>query len=265
MKDFYTYQFEDLMIYQTPTLWKTYKNYNYIIAKNNLAYIIDPGEALPILKTIRDNKLSVKAIYLTHHHPDHVNATEELSKKWGCEVFGFDKDQKRLPCLTKTFRENDKLSIAGYNAQVLFLPGHTLGLCAFYFKNLNILFSNDLIFSLGCGRVFEGSYQQMQQSLKRVTDLPDNTLLFSSHEYTLDNLKFGLALFPDDKKLLGLRDHIIIKSQHQVPTIPTPLSFEKEYNPFLRWNDPYIRKKMELEDAEDWEVFAEIRQLKDRA
>lgn len=263
MRDFYTYQFEDLMVYQTPTLWQTYRNYNYILAKGPSAIIIDPGEKAPIENTIEKNALQVEGIYLTHHHSDHTSATQALKKKYDCPVIGFMEDQHRLPILSQSFTNGNTLNILGHSMQILHLPGHTTGLCAFYFKDLNLLFSNDLIFSLGCGRVFEGTMPQMFESLKKVRELPDETVIFCSHEYTTQNLLFARSLFPEDEKLKALDGKIQNQLNLQVPTVPTTLRFEKEHNPFLRWDDPLIRKAMELNDTEDWQVFAEIRRLKD--
>ncbi len=263
MKDFYTYHFDDLTVYQTPTLWNTYRNYNYIVASGNRAIIIDPGEKEPILKTIKANSLKVESIYLTHHHPDHTGATQSLKKVLDCEVIGFQGDQKRLPILSKSYYADEKLNILEHEVDVMHLPGHTHGLCAFHFSDVKLLFSNDLIFSIGCGRVFEGTFQQMFESLKRVRSLADDTVLFCSHEYTEQNLIFARGLFSEDKKLLEAETKIQKLLVEQKPTVPTTLAFEKEYNPFLRWDDPAIRKAMELEAAADWQVFAEIRRLKD--
>ncbi len=265
MKDFYTHSFADLVIYQTPTLWNTYRNYNYIIAKGNRAIIIDPGEKETIQKTIAAHQLQVDAIFLTHHHPDHTNATQSLKKIHDCEVVGFEGDRKRLPPLSKSYFADSKMQVFGHSMQILFLPGHTLGLCAFYFPELHLLFSNDLIFSLGCGRVFEGTFQQMYKSLKRVRDLPEQTVLFCSHEYTLQNLVFARSLFPKDRRLAELQPKIEDQLTNLIPTVPTTLKFEKEHNPFLKWDDPDIRKAIDREQAEDWQVFAEIRRLKDLA
>ncbi len=265
MKDFYSYQIEDTIVYQTPQLWATYQSYNYIISKGSRAWVFDPGELAPIQKTIETNHLQVEAIYLTHHHGDHVGAAEQMAAKYKCETIGFTEDQKRLPRLTKTYFDGEILEIAGHKAQVIHLPGHTLGLCAFYFSDLNAIFSNDHVFSLGCGRVFEGSMQQMYESLKKFRDLPDNTLIFSSHEYTHKNLQFGLKLFPQDEHLQRVAPHIHAKVANNIPTVPVDLAFEKKHNPLLRWDDLSIRKAMELESAENWEVFAEIRRLRDFA
>jgi hydroxyacylglutathione hydrolase len=265
MQDFYIHHHADLTIYQTPTLWRTYQNYNYIVCKEDKAIIIDPGDFEPIQKTILKNSLDVRGIILTHHHADHVGATKQLQKNHQCEVMGFSKDRKRLPELTQTYNEGDVFKIAGYDCHILHLPGHTLGLCALYLKELHLLFSNDLIFSLGCGRVFEGSFPQMFESLKKVRELPEETVLFCSHEYTLGNLEFGRGLFPDDPSLLEVDPLIRDKCQKEIPTVPTSLAFEKRYNPFLRWDDSGIRQALDMKDAEDWQVFAKIRELKDLA
>ncbi len=263
MKDFYTYQFDDLSIYQTPTLWNTYRNYNYIVARGNHAIVIDPGEKEPILKTIESNNLQVQSIYLTHHHPDHTGATQSLKKVLDCEVIGFQGDQKRLPILSKSYYADETLDILEHKVHVMHLPGHTHGLCAFHFTDAKLLFSNDLIFSIGCGRVFEGTFQQMFESLKQVRELADDTVLFCSHEYTQQNLAFARGLFPEDQRLQEAEAKIQTLLANHKPTVPTTLDFEKKHNPFLRWDDPAIRKAMELEAAEDWQVFAEIRRLKD--
>lgn len=263
MNDFYNYSFGEHQVLQTPNLWKTYQNYNYIVTKENSAVIFDPGEFAPINKTITQNNLKIKAIYLTHHHPDHVGATDEIREKFHCPVYGFYKDRHRLPSLDHTYKENDTLTILDLKAQILFLPGHTLGLCAFYFPQKKWLFSNDLIFSLGCGRVFEGSYEQMYNSLNQVCSLPADTLIFASHEYTKSNLKFALHHFPDDQKLKKLKQ-LINETAPSQPTVPTTLAFEKQHNPFLRVHENIIRQNLNMENASESEVFKKLRKLKDQ-
>ncbi|MEM7645446.1 MAG: hydroxyacylglutathione hydrolase [Pseudomonadota bacterium] len=263
MKPYYKYSFDQYSIFQTPNLWSTYQNYNYMIVQGDQASVFDPGEFAPINRTLEENNLQVKDIYLTHHHHDHVGATLEFKKKWNCPVFGFSKDRARLPGVTDHYSENDVLRIANLEAQVLFLPGHTLGLCAFYFEEKGWLFSNDLLFSLGCGRIFEGTPPQMFSSLAKVRALPEDTHIFSSHEYTASNLNFALSIFENDSNLLSLQEDIADKLANQQPTVPTRLSYEKRNNPFLRWDDPGLRKSLGMEKNEDWEVFAEIRRLKD--
>lgn len=264
MKDVFSYVSGPYTILQTPCLWQSHQNYNYMLAHQGEAFIFDPGEYTPIQKTLESHNLKLAGIYLTHHHPDHSGATLDFKNQWNVPVFGYEEDEYRLPGVSHRFNENETLEIAGLESQVLFLPGHTLGLCAFYFPKMKWLFSNDLLFSLGCGRVFEGTYQQMYQSLKKVSALPDDTLVFASHEYTLANLNFALSIFPQDPPLLAAQAEIRKKIEAQVPTVPSTLGFEKKHNPFLRWSDKSLRKTLGLTDAEDWQIFAKIRELKDR-
>ena len=259
-KNYYSYSFGKHRILQTPCLWASLQNYNYMIVHEDQAWIIDPGEFDPIERTLKDNQLKPQGIYLTHHHQDHIGSAVPLSKKYHCPIFGFQGDLHRLPPLDQSFKEKDELEMGQLKAQVICFPGHTLGLCAFYIKEKNWLFSSDLLFSLGCGRVFEGSLKQMFESLKKLRELPGETLIFSSHEYSQNNLNFALHLFPKDEKLNHCRKNILDKVKSGQPTVPTLLSFEKEYNPFLRWDDPLLGKNQNMED---WEFFAEIRKQKD--
>ena len=265
MQEFYTHSLNGHQLFQTPNLWNTYQNYNYILSQENQAWIFDPGDYEPIMNTIEKNNLSPKVIFLTHHHQDHIGAAIQLKEKFNCTMYGFEKDQHRLPPLDKIYKDEDEVELLGTTGKVLHLPGHTTGLCALYIEELKLAFSNDLIFSLGCGRVFEGSYKEMYGSLKKLSSLPDDTLLACSHEYTLNNLEFGLSVFPDDQKLLSLEAEIKNKLKNQIPTVPMTLGFEKENNPFLRQNDPTIREVLDLKEAEDWQVFAKLREMKDHS
>lgn len=264
MKDFYLYPFDEHQIIQTPNLWQTYQNYNYMISFKGKAYVIDPGDLNPIENTLTKNNLELAAIYLTHHHPDHVGATKVLAEKFQCPVYGFAGDKHRLPALTQTYENNEILNIANLEAQVMHLPGHTTGLCAFYIKEKNWLFSNDLIFSLGCGRVFEGTHEQMFTSLQTVAQLPNETLIFSSHEYTLSNLNFSLSLFPADPKLAKASQEISQKLSQQHPTVPTTLGFEKKANLFLRCQDPSLYEVSEASQRSPLQNFIDLRTKKDR-
>lgn len=263
MNEFYQYPFGDYQIIQTPNLWQTYQNYNYIVAKGNEAVVIDPGELEPIANSLAKNGLDLCGIYLTHHHHDHTGATEELAAHWKCPVYGFSQDKHRLPKLSREFSEGDSLSILGLDADVLFLPGHTLGLCAFYVKEMNWLFCNDALFSIGCGRVFEGTHQQMHKSLQKIMALPNETLLFCSHEYTESNLNFAVAQFPKNEELKSLQDTVSQKLKEKTPTVPTTLAFEKQHNPFLRCDHPEVRQALGMPSQEAWQVFAELRTRKD--
>lgn len=263
MKDFYIHDYQHFQIIQTPNLWKTYQNYNYMLAKSGKAVVIDPGDYKPIRKTLKSNNLSVEKIVLTHHHPDHVGAVEKLKKEFNCDVWGFQKDRLRLPGITQTFQDGESLAMAGEFFEIIHCPGHTLGLCTLYNARKNILFSNDLLFSLGCGRVFEGNMVEMYNSLQKVARLPIETQVFCSHEYTLSNLKFALKTFPKDSLLGLVADEILAKVEKGIPTVPSSLGFEKKYNPFLRCWDPGLKEALNMNDASESEVFAEMRARKD--
>ncbi len=263
MKEFYQYDYKELTVFQTPNLWQSYQSYNYILAKGNEAVIFDPGELGPLVNTIEKNGLKLTGIYITHHHNDHVGAVREMREKYSCPVFGFAKDQHRLPVVDHSFDRNEKLNILEQEAFVFHWPGHTLGLCAFYFPKEELLFSNDHIFSLGCGRVFEGSYEQMYNNLERVKELPKSTKIFPSHEYTATNLEFSRSILPDDNKLLELQNSIEKKLSSEIPTVPTQLDFELKNNLFLRTHEEDLKKALNLSGQSEAKVFAELRRRKD--
>ena len=227
--------------------------------------MVDPGESGPIEKTLEEQGLQLKGIYLTHHHYDHVSGVSDLVNRWGCSVHGHIKDEHRLPPCSHWFQEGDFLDMGPFRAKVLFLPGHTLGLVAFYFLNQGWLFSNDLIFSLGCGRVFEGDLGQMYESLNQVAQLPGSTQLMISHEYTQDNLDFGLQLLPKDPPLLQVRDSIEKKTEMGEPTVPTSLDFQLRHNLFFRCQDEGLARSLGLGPRKrGLEVFSYLRLQKDQ-
>ncbi len=262
MKPYYIYPFNEHEIIQTPNLWSTHQNYNYIIKKGKKAWIIDPGDPLPIQKTLTDLDLELMGIYLTHHHHDHTGASEWLQKKWSCPSFGLKNEISRLPHIDHPFLAGDQIKIADLNVEVIFTPGHTLGLCAFYFPEKKWLFSSDLIFSMGCGRVFEGSYEQMLYSLKIIRDLDDQTIIFSSHEYTEKNILFCLSLLPDSLEFNSLLKITRDKMFKQIPTVPMTLGEEKKLNPFLRWDDQDLKKSLNLMDLDSLDFFSHLRELR---
>lgn len=260
MKNYFQHDFDKHTIFQIPALRD---NYVYMITLNNKAWVFDPGDSAPVQKVLDDRNLTLESIYITHHHYDHVDGISELVKKWSCPVYGHELDKHRIPHITNTLNDKDMISIATLDAKVIFLPGHTHGLIAFYFKDKDWLFSNDLVFSLGCGRLFEGTAKQMQKSLSFLIEIPEETLLMISHEYTVDNLNFCLSQFPKDKALLNASEGIYDLISKKLPTVPTTVKYQKENNPFLRWSDISIRAQLGMIDSEDWQVFAEIRARKD--
>ena len=226
-------------------------NYSYLIIdeKDQKACVVDPGEAKPIINYIENNKIKLKYILNTHHHYDHVGGNIELKEKYNLNIIGFRSDQYRIPGITALVDDGQIWKEDNFEAKIYHIPGHTSGHIAFYFFKENIIFTGDTLFSLGCGKIFEGTHKQMFNSLNKIKELPKNTEIFCGHEYTLQNSNFCLA---NDPKNLKLKEKIIeIKKnvKNNLPSIPTKLSDELELNIFLK--------------AKDLESFSKLRDLKD--
>ena len=179
-------------------------NYSYLIIdeNNNNACVIDPSEAKPIINFVEKNKINLKYILNTHHHYDHVGGNVELKKKFKLDIIGFKGDKDRIPGIT-TFVEDKKIwKKDGFEAKIYHIPGHTNGHIAFHFFKEKKIFTGDTLFSLGCGRIFEGTYEQMFNSLNKIKQLPIETEIYCGHEYTLQNSKFCIA---NDSKNLQLQ------------------------------------------------------------
>ncbi|MBK7845465.1 MAG: hydroxyacylglutathione hydrolase [Bdellovibrionales bacterium] len=224
---------------------------------------VDPGEATSLIKILDRKNLKLDQILLTHHHADHVGGVQELSQKYDCEVIGFEGDKHRLPCLTRTVVEGDRIEIGQSHCQVMSIPGHTLGHIAFWFPNERFLFCGDTLFSLGCGRLFEGSPQQMWGSLTKIKSLPDETLVYCAHEYTLANGRFALHLDPSNKELKDFLQKAEKLRSQDLPTLPVSLGEEKRINPFLRPLSTEILKSLGIStEKTPLESFTAMRNLK---
>ena len=226
-------------------------NYAYLIidkAQKN-ACVIDPGESKPIINFAEKNGIEIKYILNTHHHYDHVGGNFELKKKYNCAVVGFKGDKDRIPEIDILVDDNQIWKRDNFETKIFHVPGHTSGHIAFYFYKEKKIFTGDTLFSLGCGRIFEGTHKQMFDSLAKIKNLPVETEIYCGHEYTLQNSNFCLA---NDSGNLKLKEKIIkIKKElkYNLPTIPTILSDELECNIFLK--------------AEDIKSFSKLRDLKD--
>ena len=235
-------------------------NYIYLIEWGNDAVIVDPAEAAPVLSTLEKKGLKLLYILNTHHHHDHVGGNEELKDVTGCKIIGPYDD--RIPDIDIKLSQGEEVVIGPLTYHVIYVPGHTSSHIAFYIQNRPALFCGDSLFAGGCGRLFEGTAEQMHDSLQKIATLPHNTLIFCGHEYTVKNLSFALSLEPENiviqeqlKKMKALRNE-------GKPTIPTNLGIESKTNPFLRVKDKALRKSLNMEDADDVEVFAHIRSLR---
>ena len=240
-------------------------NYSYLIhdQMSNTVAIVDPSEFIPCDKIISKNYKKLDFILNTHHHYDHVGGNEELKKKYNSRVLGFENDKNRIPHIDINLKDNQEFKIGTLNFTTIFIPGHTRGHVAFYFKKEKVVFSGDTLFSLGCGRVFEGTYKQMFKSLNKLKNLPGETKVYCGHEYTFKNLEFCLKFNPNNDFLKKKKNDIKLSLKNKKPTIPSTIADEIKGNIFFRVNDPDVKKAINLENSPDIEIFTKLRDLKD--
>ncbi|MEL6814109.1 MAG: hydroxyacylglutathione hydrolase [Cyanobacteria bacterium J06598_3] len=248
-------------------------NYIFVLHNpaDNTAAVVDPADAPPVLAQLEELGAKLVAIFNTHHHGDHVGGNRELIKKFPkAEVYGSEADKGRIPEQTYCMKEGDRVSFGNRTGKVFFVPGHTSGHIAYYFPPTTALgenpepgelFCGDTLFAGGCGRLFEGTPEQMQTSLVKLRALPDNTRIWCAHEYTLSNLKFALSVDAGNTELRSRVAQVTAAREQNQPTIPSLIAEEKSTNPFLRWDTPALQAIAGSED--DVEVFAHIRALKD--
>ena len=232
-------------------------NYSYLIHDqiSNTVAIVDPSEFLPCDKIINKNYQKLDFILNTHHHYDHVGGNKELKNKYSSTVLGFENDKNRIPHIDVVLKDNQEFKIGTLNFTTMFIPGHTKGHVAFYFKKEKVLFTGDTLFSLGCGRIFEGTYEQMFKSLNKLKNLPGDTKIYCGHEYTYNNLEFCLKFNPNNNFLEKKKDAIKLNLKNKKPTIPSTIDEEIKANFFLRFNDPDVKKALNLDNYSDIEIF----------
>jgi hydroxyacylglutathione hydrolase len=226
---------------------------------------IDAPEAQPIEQALADKGWHLTHVLMTHHHHDHVGGLAALKDKWNCQVVGNMADSGRLPSLDATVSPGETFDFAGHQAHIIDTPGHTVGHIAWHFAEDGLLFAGDTLFAMGCGRVFEGTFEQMWSSLAKLKALPRDTTVYCGHEYTQANARFALSVDPDNAALVQRASEVDDLRSRGAPTLPTTIGLEQDTNPFLRPDDPAIRRRLHLDDASDAEVFAEIRRRKDAA
>ena len=181
-------------------------NYSYLVIDSNKnALVVDPSEAKPIIEIIESKKLNLKFILNTHHHFDHVGGNNDLKNKYSAKILGYKNDKDRIPGIDIFLTDNEIWESGEFKAKIIFIPGHTSGHIAFHFYENKFLFSGDTLFSLGCGRIFEGTYEEMYESLKKLKNLPENTKVYCGHEYTLNNSLFCIEY---DGKNINLKNKI---------------------------------------------------------
>lgn len=240
-------------------------NYLWLLSRGRDAVIVDPGDAAPVLKTLEERGLNLSAILVTHWHPDHIGGINKLRESHPVPVYGPRAELARIPQLTHALDDGDQVTVLGTTFDVLAVPGHTLGHIA-YFANLQ-LFCGDTLFSAGCGRLFEGTPQQMHAALGRLAALPSQTQVYCTHEYTLANLAFAVAVEPNNKKLFQRLEEVRKLRAQGLPSLPTTLGLELATNPFLRTDVPDVVQAAQSHcnqiSSSPEQVFAALRRWKD--
>jgi hydroxyacylglutathione hydrolase len=253
-----------MKIHQIPMLRDNYA-YLLVCEKSKAAAIIDPSEPDPALNRIAQEGVTLEAILNTHHHRDHTGGNEGILAKHQVEVYGHQSDDARIHGLTRGVDEGAEIKIGELKGRVLFIPGHTTGHVAYHFDNN--LFCGDTLFTAGCGRLFEGTPEQMHASLKKLMTLPDNTKVYCGHEYTESNLRFAMSVEPKNPKLASRFERVQGLRSRGASTVPSTLEEEKQTNPFLRWDSKEIHNSLRAADPrvrlDPVSVFAAVRKMKD--
>ena len=216
-------------------------NYIWVLHDERRAVVVDPGESAGVSRFLQQAGLTLDTVLITHHHPDHVGGVAELRDRTGARVIG--PARERLPEPVQRVQEGDTVEVLGYRFSVMDVPGHTAGHIAYFSPDMDgqpLLFCGDTLFSAGCGRLFEGTPAQMHDSLSRLAALPGDTRVCCTHEYTLSNLRFALAVEPDNTALQAYAERCRDVRQRNLPTLPSSIQLERAINPFLRAHLPSV-------------------------
>ncbi len=252
-----------LLIEQIPVLSD---NYVYLAHEpgSGCTAAIDPALPEPVLERLRAKGWRLTHILNTHHHNDHTGGNLVLKRETGCTIVGARADAARIPGIDEEVADGDAFMLGAAAAQVIEVPGHTSGHIAYWFADAHALFCGDTLFALGCGRLFEGSPEQMWSSLQKLRRLPDDTAVYCAHEYTQSNARFARTVERDNQALLERVRRIDELRGRGLPTVPSRLAEEKETNPFLRADMAGVQRGVGMgEDADPAKVFAEVRRRKD--
>ncbi|GED22538.1 hydroxyacylglutathione hydrolase [Halomonas halmophila] len=226
--------------------------------------VVDPGDAATVIEWLEREGLTLGTILITHHHPDHTGGLAELIKRYSPRVIG--PHNPAISGIEERVGDGDEVRVMGRLFEVLEVPGHTLDHIAFFTAGIPpLLFCGDVLFSGGCGRLFEGSAEQMHHSLTRLAPLPEDALVFAAHEYTLANLEFAKAADPDNRDIREAEQECLRARELERPTLPSTMGRERRINPFLRCGDPAIRKAAAEHGATDTDLatFTTLRAWKD--
>jgi hydroxyacylglutathione hydrolase len=243
-------------------------NYIWMLHNGQDALVVDPGESTQVFDALQRERVELKGILVTHHHGDHTAGVKALRDATGAQVYG--PALETMPEPIARVQGGDEVPLCGVRFDVLDLPGHTLGHVGYYCAQVNdhpLVFCGDTLFSGGCGRLFEGTPQQMQTSLGKLAALPPDTVVCCTHEYTLSNLKFAMGVEPSNEKLQNYLAHCVALRGQGKPTLPSTIGLEREINPFLRVDMPQVIQAVHSFDpqgAAHHGVFASLRQWKNQ-
>ncbi len=240
-------------------------NYSYLVhdTQSQQTAVVDPALSQPVLDVLAANGWQLNFIFNTHHHGDHVGGNLELKQKTGCKVVAAEADRHRIPGYDMGVNDNDVVMLGNLAARIIATPGHTSGHIVYYFADHGLLFCGDTLFSLGCGRLFEGSAKQLWQSLQKLKGLPSATRVYFAHEYTQANGRFALSVEPDN---LALQQRIAAVRQLRAngqPTLPSTIAQERATNPFFREDSTALQKTIGMAGKSALDVFTRLRELKD--
>ena len=230
--------------------------------KSGATATVDAPDADAVERQLNANGWELTHIFTTHHHGDHVEGNLALQRRYGCSIIGPRTEASKIPGIDREVSGGDHFIWEGYEVRVMDCPGHTLGHIAYFMPTEEAVFAGDTLFSLGCGRVFEGSMEQMHHSVSQFALLPSATRLYCGHEYTQSNARFALAVEPGNTALVNRAAEVDRLREEGKMTCPSTIGIEKATNPFLRTGSAEIRKTLGMERATDMEVFAELRERK---
>ncbi len=251
-----------LEIYQIPCLQD---NYGFLVhdPETGATATIDTPEVVPINQALAAKGWRLTHILNTHHHFDHAGGNEELKARWNCQVVGAAIDAERIPGIDVALADGDTLTLGSKQARIIEVPGHTSGHIAYYFAADEVAFVGDTLFALGCGRLFEGTPEQMSESLGKIMALPDATTVYCAHEYTEANAAFAVTMEPANPALQQRVKEIQSLRAAGKPTVPTSIGLERATNPFVRSDSAELQAVLNLSGADEVAVFAETRRRKD--
>lgn len=236
-------------------------NYIYLLTWDKNALVVDPGDGKKVLALLEEEGLILTNILITHHHEDHTGGNDYLKKKTECAVIG--PEDNRVPCLEQSVAGGEELLFGPFIIEVISTPGHTKPHVVYFFRDLNLLFGGDLLFGAGCGKLLEGTPQEMWSSLSAVLKLPEETDIFFGHEYTQKNLEFAHHIEPKNEAVAKRLEEVRKLRSEGKPTVPTTLAIEKKTNPFLRADSAEMKEAVAMPDSSGIEVFTHLRELKD--